>query len=165
LQLCFIARSNLRNAVLMRIAHHPGHAGKCGNLLRRALGIAARNHDFCRWIFTMDTADRSAGILVCGGGDSTSIQDYDVGFPRRMGLCQALCRKLAFQGRSIGLSGAAAKTLDKKSRHERYYNWTSEEAGAAAAHNQYNCWLHPNSAIKAIQRVPWSSHETPYSFG
>lgn len=74
----------------------------------------------------MDAANGSAGILVRGGGDGTSVQDHDIGFPGRVGLCQALRRKLAFQGRSIRLSGAAAKTLDKKSRHERYYNRTSE---------------------------------------
>ena len=44
----------------------------------------------------MDTADGSAGILVCGGSDGTGIQDYDIGFPGRSGLGQALCRKLAF---------------------------------------------------------------------
>jgi hypothetical protein len=132
--------------------------------MRRPLGIAARNHDFCRWIFTMDTADGCAGVLVCRGGDRASIQDYDIGLLGRLSTGQALCRKLAFQGRSIGLSGAAAKTLDKKARHEGYYNGISE-AARAAAHNQYNCWLHPNSAIKAIPRLPWSSHETPYSFG
>lgn len=64
--------------------------------------------------------------MVRGGGDGTSIQDHDIGFPGRVGLCQARLRKLAFQGRSIRLSGAAAKTLDKKSRHEGYYNWASE---------------------------------------
>jgi hypothetical protein len=74
----------------------------------------------------MDTANGSAGILVRGGGDGTSVQDHDIGLPGRVGLCQALRRKLAFQGRSIRLSGAAAKTLDKKSRHEGYYNWASQ---------------------------------------
>ena len=52
----------------------------------RALGIAARDHDFCRWIFAMDTADGGAGVLVSGGGNRTSIQDDDIGFPRRLGL-------------------------------------------------------------------------------
>src|SRR4051794_27935503 len=92
LQLCFepVAGGNLRHAMLMRISHHPGHARNGSNLLRRALGIAARYHDFCRWIFTMDTADGSSGILVGSGGDGASIQDYNIGFPGRMGMGQAL---------------------------------------------------------------------------
>ena len=41
------AGGNLRYTMLMRISHHPGHARQGSNLLRRALGIAARYHDFC----------------------------------------------------------------------------------------------------------------------
>src|SRR5438270_14081015 len=124
LRLCSesIVGSNLRHAMLMRISHHPCHARKGSNLLRRTLGIAARYHDFCRWIFTMDTANGSAGILVGGGCDGASIQDYNIGFPGRLRMGQALCRNVAFQRRCIGLSCAAAKTLDKKSTHEGYYN-------------------------------------------
>ena len=81
-----LPRSNLRHAMFMRISHHPCHAGKSGNLLRRTLGITARHHDFCRWIFAMDAADGGAGVLVCGGGNGTRIQDYDICFPGRLGL-------------------------------------------------------------------------------
>lgn len=80
------AGGNLRHAMLMGISHNPGHAGQGSNLLRSALSIAARDHDFCRWIFAMDTPDRGAGVLIGGGGDRASIQYDNVSFPGRMGL-------------------------------------------------------------------------------
>src|SRR5882757_2750099 len=112
--------------MLMRVAHYPGHAWQGGNLLRSALGIAARDYNFCRWIFAMDTANGGACVLVCSGGDGTGIQHHQIGFLRRTCLGQALGDQLALQGCSIRLSGAAAKTLDKESGHEGYYNGTTE---------------------------------------
>ena len=73
----------------------------------------------------MDSPDRGPCVLVGSGGDSAGIQYHHVGFLGRTGLRQPLCRKLAFQGGTISLCGAAAKALDKKSGHEGYYNWVS----------------------------------------
>src|SRR6202045_2183546 len=120
--------SDFAYAMLMRISHHPGHARKRGNFLRGPLGITARHHDLCHGVFAMDTANRGASVLIGGGGDGAGIQDDHVGFLGRLSLREALCRKLTFQGGPIRLGGAAAKTLYKKSGHERYYNGTSKAA-------------------------------------
>ena len=60
--------------------------------------------------------------MVGRGGDGTGIQYHHVSFPGRVGRCKPMGGQLALQGRPICLSGAAAKTLDKKSGHEGYYN-------------------------------------------
>ena len=103
----------------------------------------------------MDTADRSAGVLVGSGGDGTRIQYDYVGVTGRTGLKKALCRQLTLQGCAISLSGTAAKTLDKESGHEGYYN------GAFAAGREQQlttkaivgCIL--LARFKAIQKSPW----------
>ena len=65
-----------------------------------------------------------------------------------------MCRKLAFQGGAIRLSGAAAKTLDKESGHEGYYN------GAFEAARKQQLTTNPiggcilDSAIKRFQESP-----------
>src|SRR6185312_2090765 len=64
----FACGSNLGHTMLVGIAYHPGHAGKSGNLLRGTLGIAARYHDLCQWIFTMDSPNRGASVLIGSGG-------------------------------------------------------------------------------------------------
>src|SRR5690348_17233249 len=51
-----IAGGNLCHTMLMRVPHNPSDAGQGGNLLRGALGVTARHHDFCRWILSMDPA-------------------------------------------------------------------------------------------------------------
>lgn len=81
-----VAASYLRHAMLMRIAHYPRHSRERGDLLRRALGIAARYHDSCIWVFAMDTANGGASVLVCGGGDRASIQDDNISVAGRVGL-------------------------------------------------------------------------------
>jgi hypothetical protein len=37
--------------------------------------------------------------------------------------------------------------LDEKSSHKKYYNGVFRSSTRAAAHNQYQYWLHLNSAI------------------
>ena len=73
----------------------------------------------------MDSPDRGASVLVGGGGHCTGIQYHHVGFPRRPCWGHAMCRKLTFQRGAVRLSGAASKAIDKKSRHEGYYNGVS----------------------------------------
>ena len=103
----------------------------------------------------MDTANGGAGVLIGSGRDGTGIQYDYVSFPGRTGLKKALCRQLTLQGCAISLSGTAAKTLDKESWHEGYYN------GAFAAGREQQlttkvivgCIL--LARFKAIQKSPW----------
>src|SRR5260221_4208528 len=88
--------SDLRHAMLMRISPDPGHARKRGNFLRGTLGITARHHDLCIWVFAMDTANRGASILGSGGRDGTGIKAHHGGIEFGLGLSPALGRHLAF---------------------------------------------------------------------
>lgn len=55
---------DLCHVLLMRIAHHRGHAGKRGNLFRGALRVASRHDNLAIRILPMNAPDCGARILV-----------------------------------------------------------------------------------------------------
>ena len=112
--------------MLVGIAHNPGNSRKCGDFLRGALGVAAGDHDFCAWVFAMNTSDGGASILVGRGSDRAGVENNNVSGYSRIGGRKALRRKLALQGCAIRLRSPATKVLNKKFRHERYYNLSRE---------------------------------------
>src|ERR1700694_1867114 len=114
--------SNVGHLMLMGVSHYPGYAFQRGNFLRRSLGIAPGDQNFCQWVFAAHAPDGRTRILVGGGGYRTGIQDNHISLVGGGSLGQTLGGKLLLDGGAIGLGGAAAKVLHKKTGHERHYN-------------------------------------------
>src|ERR1700756_234431 len=106
--------------MLVGVADDVRDAGKAGQLFRGTLRVAPRDHDPGLRVFPMNTADCGAGVLVGGGSDGTSVEDYDFSSARRGSALQSVLLELALDSGSVSLGGAAAKVLYVESRHGYY---------------------------------------------
>jgi hypothetical protein len=99
------------------VAHHGGHAGQGGQLIRRALGIAAGNDNPCFGIEPVGAADKRAGGAVSLGRYAASIDNHHVG-RCWFEFAKPCCAQVAAHRLAIGAGGTAAKMFDVKSRHK-----------------------------------------------
>jgi len=106
-----------RNLRLMRIADDVRHAGKGGEIFRRALRIATRGDDARGWICAMDGPDRAARLRIGRRCDGASVHDDDVRRGRDGRDIETARKQLALDGGGIGLRGAATELFDEKSGH------------------------------------------------
>jgi len=102
---------------LMRISHHPFHAGHGGQFFGGALGIAAGYENARAGVFTMHAADGGAGIAIRLGRDGAGVEHNDIGLVAGFGFRETALGKLRFDGRAIGLSRTAAEILNVKAGH------------------------------------------------
>ena len=123
----------------MRVPDDPRHSGNPGNLVRRSLRVAPGYQDLAFGVLAMDSPDGGAGVLVGGGGYRTGVEHHDLGVGGSAGPSEAPGLKLALNGRSVSLGGAAAEVFHVKARHKVYYSdvgtiarWEAIEAAAAS---------------------------------
>jgi len=67
----------------------------------------------------VEFANGIAGLRIGSGGDGAGVEDDDVGRSRVRGERKAAIAKLAFDGRAVGLCGAAAELFDVKGAHRK----------------------------------------------
>jgi hypothetical protein len=70
----------------------------------------------------MDAPNGGAGVLISSRGYRAGIEHNEVRFLRGASRRQPTRGQLALNGGAIGLCGAAAEALYKKSGHDQYYN-------------------------------------------
>ena len=107
----------LGDAGLVRVAHHPLHAGQRGNLFRRALRVAAGDQNAGGGVLAMDAPHGMAHVLIGRGGNRAGIQDNKVRFDPRAGLHHAPGGKLVFQRGPVCLRGTAPEVLYEEFPH------------------------------------------------
>ncbi len=99
------------------IAHHPFDAGQRGQLIGRALGIAAGDENARLRIFAMDAAHGLAHVFVGERSDGAGVQNDEVGGAAIGSGFEAAGDELGFEGRAIGLVGATTEVLDEEAGH------------------------------------------------
>ena len=130
---CSLARTTSTNAEVLRShdglacrrfppvdacanCRSPAHAGQGGNFFRRALRVAAGDHDLGVGILAMNAADCGASVLIGGGRYGAGIEHHDCASPA-CGASIATLLELAFDGRAVGLGGAASEICYVESGH------------------------------------------------
>ena len=73
---------DFRQPMLVRVPDHRGHTGQSGDFFRRALRVAAGDHDLGFGILAMNAAHGGAGVLIGGGSYRAGVEDDDSGFGR-----------------------------------------------------------------------------------
>ena len=63
----------------MAVSDYGGDAGKRGQFLRCALGVAAGGDDAGIWIVAVSAADEGAGFAVSFGSDAAGVDDDYIG--------------------------------------------------------------------------------------
>lgn len=72
-------QSDFGKLVFMRVADHRTYAPQGGDFFCGTLGVAAGDYDPGLGIFSMNAADRSAGVPVGSGGYGAGVEDDDSG--------------------------------------------------------------------------------------
>ena len=122
-------RDHRTHEVLVRIAHHPGDAGEASNLLRRTLGVTARNQNATLRITPMDAADELANFRISGSRNGARVQDRDLALLEARDLLEPCLKQLLFYGGTIGLAGPTAEIEDVKCIHAQKRIVSQEFAG------------------------------------
>ena len=90
-------------------------------------------------MLSLDAPNGRAGVLISGGGYRTGVENDDICLGCRANAPQTIVRKLAFNGRSIRLGGAASEVLNVVTSHgviiaaERGAQFTSQPESAQFA--------------------------------
>jgi len=100
----------------VRVADDCGDTGQRGNFFGRTLCITSGDDDFGQRILPLHPPDGSAGVLIRGTRDRTSIQ-YDQVGAVRWSAGEAAGFELALEGGAVGLRGAAAEVFDVEGGH------------------------------------------------
>jgi len=108
---------NFCQLMLVGISDDEVDARQSRNLLSSALGITAGDDDFRLRILPAHPAYGGSRILVGAGRDRAGIQNYHRSMRGRRSANHPLLFELAFKSGAIGLRGATAKILYKKSGH------------------------------------------------
>ena len=103
----------------MRVADDEGDAGQGRDFFGSALRVAAGDNDAHGGIGSMDFADGVTGLRIGSGGDRAGIEHDDVRDVRLRCGNATLIAQLAFDGRAVGLRGAAAELFDVEGGHAR----------------------------------------------
>ncbi len=106
-----VCHDQFRDLGFMRIPDYPLHTGEFGQLLRRALRVAAGDQNSCRGVFAVDAADGVPHVFVGGGCDGAGVEDYQIRAGAFIGGLQALSREQRFQCRAVGLCSPAPEIL------------------------------------------------------
>ena len=102
------------NRCFVGIAHHPFHAWKGGQFLRRALRVAPSHQNLGCRLLAVNFTHHLAQVVVGGGGDGAGVQDHQVGI-RHVGCGeQSATGKPGFQRCAIGLRSSASKRFDEE---------------------------------------------------
>ena len=101
----------------MGVAYNKGYSGEGGDFFGGALGVAAGDYDLAGRVFAMDAADGGASVLIGCAGDGAGIENDEFGLFRRRCAMQSAIAELAFQGRAVGLSGAATEVFNVETGH------------------------------------------------
>ena len=100
----------------MTVADDCGYAGDRRKLVRRALGIAAGDNDFCAGVAAVGAANGGPGLAVGFASDAAGVDDDEVG-GGGTGFGKAAGAQVGADGFAVGASGSAAEVLDVKARH------------------------------------------------
>ena len=125
-------RHQLGDLGLVRVAHHPLDARQAGQLLRRALGIAAGDQNARGGIFAMHAADGLAHVFVGGAGDGAGVEHHEIGRGALAGGFQPLSREQRFQRRTIGLRRHGIRNSGRSTSPLLYYEAFRKEAARCA---------------------------------
>ena len=66
---------NFCQLMFMRVADDLADAGQSGDFFRRALRVAAGDHDLGFGVLAMNAADGGAGVLIGGGGHGAGVKN------------------------------------------------------------------------------------------
>ena len=103
--------------MLVRISDDLRYAGQGGNFLGRTLGVAARDHDLRFRIFTMNSSDGGARILIGRSRNRAGVQHHDSSF-RRLGRPHpAPLLELALDSGAVCLSSPATEIYHLEAGH------------------------------------------------
>ena len=112
-------RNEIGDLRFVGIADDEGDSREGGNFVWSALRVAAGYDDAGVGIGGVEFADGVTGLGVGGSGYRASVENDDVGNVRRGGRGAAAVEKLALDGGTIGLGGAASELLDGEGRHDK----------------------------------------------
>ena len=101
----------------MRVADDQADAGEFCDLFGGALRVASGDDDAGVGVLALHAADGGAGVLIGRSGDGAGVEDDDGGVCGFVGARESLLFELTFEGRAIGLRGAAAEVFDVISGH------------------------------------------------
>lgn len=96
----------------MTISDHCADAVQAGELVRRALGIAAGDDDFCLGVVAVNAANKRTRAAVGISGDAASIDDDNAGAGNICGRAQTIPAQTGGDGFAIGAAGTAPKILN-----------------------------------------------------
>ena len=133
------AEHQIGKLVFMRVADHHVDAGKRGDFLWSALGIASSDDDFRQRILPLDAPYGGASVLVGGVCDSTGIKNYQARL-RGGGRDEAASLELALDGGAVGLRGAAAEVLYVVGQHRIMVAQVRTFCGRLSGHTSARCW-------------------------
>ena len=101
----------------MRISDDPVDALERGDFFRRALRVAARDHDARRRIRAMNFAHRFARLRIRGRRDGAGVQHHKIGARHARRKREPAREEFAAQRGGIRFRGAASKIFDRKGGH------------------------------------------------
>jgi hypothetical protein len=110
-------RDDVDHPMLVRVAHHPTHAGQSRQFLRRALRVAAGHQDAALGILAMNAPDGGAHVPVRRFGHRAGVQHHHAGVVSGIGALQPPLEHLALQRGAIRLRGPAPEVLQIESPH------------------------------------------------
>jgi hypothetical protein len=90
----YVSANELGNVVLMRITHHPAHAGQGSYFFRGSLRVAAGHQDLASRVVAIDPPNGGARVLISSGGNGARVQHHNLRCARRSGLLQTLDAQL-----------------------------------------------------------------------
>jgi CheY-like chemotaxis protein len=103
--------------MLVRITDNVGYSRQRRQFFGSALRIATGDDDSSQGVLAVNSANGSAGILVCRGRDRASIQNNDFRVRGRRRAFQSAFFELPLNASAIGLGRAATKILYVKTCH------------------------------------------------
>ena len=98
----------------MRVADYPFHSWHFGQIVGGALRIAASDENSGSRVFTMDSSNSRACVIIGRGGHRAGIKNNNIGGGAIRNRGQAAGREQDVESSAIGLSGAAAKVLHEE---------------------------------------------------
>ena len=104
-------QGKVRDLCFVAVPNHGVDFREGGELLRRALGIAAGDDDACGRVLAADAAEPGAGLAVGFRSHAASIDNDNICRRRVLGRSKAAMAQVGGNGLAIGAAGAAAEVF------------------------------------------------------
>src|SRR5581483_2500184 len=139
--------NNFGHLVLVRITHYPADPRQRCSFLRGTLGVAASYQYLAVGVLAVNAPDGRTGVVICGGGYGTGIEDHYLGLGGNQGPVEPLGAQLLLNGGAIRLGGAAAEVLHIEARHSAIIGLVAADAATLetlTAPLASQDWFRPN---------------------